>query len=66
MNRQERFGIQLADVAIEAAHLTYNALRGKKIILSCINRLKERLDEIQPKQADPKYKKARYGRKNSL
>lgn len=61
--RPERLGILFADSIIETAHLTYNAPRGRIIIQSCINRLKERINEIQPKKADPKYKKARYGEK---
>ncbi|MCK5614853.1 hypothetical protein KAR91_74010 [Candidatus Pacearchaeota archaeon] len=62
MSRQEKFGIQLADTIMEAAHLTYNAPRGRRIVEACINRLRERLDEIKPKKADPKYKEARYGK----
>jgi hypothetical protein len=61
LNRAEQFGISLADVAIESAHLTYNAPRGVTIIKSCILRLQKRISEIQPKKANPKYKAARYG-----
>ncbi|MDX1700056.1 MAG: hypothetical protein R3250_05525 [Melioribacteraceae bacterium] len=61
--RPERLGILFADSIMESAHLTYNAPRGRIIIQSCIDRLKERIEEIQPKKADPEYKKARYGEK---
>jgi hypothetical protein len=60
-SRVDAFGLSLADVIIEAAHLTYNASRGKRIVKICIKRLQERINEIQPKKADPEYKKARYG-----
>lgn len=63
--RQESLGIMFADSVIEAAHQTYNASRGKVIIRACIVRLKERIDEIQPKKADPKYKEARYRKKKN-
>jgi hypothetical protein len=53
-----------ADSIMEAAHLTYNAPRGRKIVQSCIDRLHERIEEIQPKKATPEYKKARYGDKS--
>lgn len=56
-NRQETLGIKFADAIIEAAHQTYNAPRGRAIVESCIRRLQERLPEIQPRTADPKYKK---------
>jgi len=49
---------------MEAAHQTYNAGRGKKIVNACIERLQERIHELQPKKATPKYKKARYGKKD--
>jgi hypothetical protein len=62
--RVDAFGISLADVVIETAHLMYNASRGRKIIEVCIKRLQERIDEIRPKKAKPEYKEARYG-KNS-
>lgn len=52
-----------ADSIIEAAHQTYNAPRGIAIVGACIKRLQERLPEIQPRKADPEYKKARYGKK---
>lgn len=61
VDRPEVLGKMFADAIIETAHLMYNARRGKKIIQACINRLIERLDEIQPKPANPKYKEARYG-----
>jgi hypothetical protein len=60
-SRAEIAGIMLADAAMEVAHLTYNAPRGIKMITACIARLQERIGEIQPKEADPAYKKARYG-----
>ena len=59
--RAEKFGIALADIVIEAAHLTYNAPRGVQIVQACIERLQQRIAEIQPKKASPDYKKARYG-----
>jgi hypothetical protein len=61
--RQKSLGIMFADSIIEAAHQTYNASRGRTIIESCIRRLHDRIGEIQPKKADPKYKEARYGKK---
>jgi len=61
--RQDTLGIKFADCIIEAAHQTYNAPRGKAIVEACIKRLQERLPEIQPRKADPKYKKSRYGEK---
>jgi hypothetical protein len=60
-SRAEIAGIMLDDAVMEVAHLTYNAPRGAKMIASCIARLQERIGEIQPKKADPKYKEARYG-----
>jgi|GEM_PF-3025561 len=60
-SRATALGIALADVVIETAHMTYNAPRGKKIVEACIRRLKERIIELQPKKANPTYKKARYG-----
>lgn len=60
--RAEVCGIALADAVIEAAHLTYNAPRGIKIVKSCIKRLQDRMGEIQSKPAEPRYKKARYGK----
>lgn len=64
ITRREKFGIQCADLVMEAAHQTYNAGRGKKIVNACIERLQERIHELQPKKATPKYKKARYGKKD--
>ena len=61
--RQNLLGIMFADSIIEAAHQTYNACRGKAMIEACISRLQERIGEIQPKKADPKYREARYGKK---
>ncbi len=63
LSRREKFGIQCADLVMEAAHQTYNAGRGQKIVQSCINRLQKRIDELQPKKATPEYKEARYGKK---
>jgi hypothetical protein len=62
-SRAEIAGIMLADAAMEVAHLTYNAPRGTKMITACIARLQERIGEIQSKEADPKYKEARYGKR---
>lgn len=61
--RDSHLGIMFADTIIEAAHQKYNARGGKVMVKSCIARLLERIGEIQPKKADPKYKEARYGRK---
>jgi len=61
ITRQEKLGIAFADTIVEVAHQTYNANRGRKIILACIKQLKRRFDEIQEKKAIPEYKKARYG-----
>lgn len=62
-SRAEKFGIMQAEVVIESAHMTYNAPRGIKIVEACIKRLQEKIGEIQPRKADPAYKKARYGKK---
>lgn len=59
--RARAFGICLADAVVEAAHLTYNASRGKAIVESCIKQLQNRIHEIQPRKAKPSYRKARYG-----
>ena len=61
--RARAFGISLADAVIEAAHLTYNASRGKAIIESCVKQLQKRIHEIKPRKATPSYKEARYGSK---
>ena len=61
----EIFGIELAAIVMKAAHMTFNARRGRSIVLSCIKQLHERLHEIQPKKAKPSYKKARYGSKEA-
>jgi len=61
ITRQESLGIMLADSIIEIAHQMYNASRGKAIIEACIKRLQERISEIKPRKATPKYKEARYG-----
>lgn len=62
-SRARTLGIAIADNIIEAAHLTYNAGRGKALVETIIKRLQERINEIQPKKARPEYKKARYGKK---
>ena len=58
-------GEMQADATMEVAHLTYNAARGRKIVEACIRRLQERIGELQPKEATPEYKEARYGKKES-
>ena len=63
LTRREKFGIQSADLIMEAAHQTYNADRGRKMVMACIERLQTRIHELQPKQATTEYKKARYGKK---
>ena len=62
-SRAEIFGEMLADVVSEAAHMTYNAPRGVKIVKACINRLEGRVSEILPREANPAYRQARYGKK---
>lgn len=57
----ETLGKEFADVVMRAAHMTYNAPRGRKIVQICIKRLQERLSEIKPQKAKPSYKRARYG-----
>ncbi|MFA6183603.1 MAG: hypothetical protein WC682_00700 [Parcubacteria group bacterium] len=64
LTRAEVFGINCADVIMEAAHMRYNAPSGKSIVASCIKRLQERIDELQSVSAKPAYKKARYGKKD--
>jgi hypothetical protein len=59
-DRAVSYGTKAADTVMEAAHLTYNAFRGQKMVRACIARLKQRLPEIQPKKATPTYRKARY------
>lgn len=66
ISRQESLGILFADSIIEAAHQTYNAQRGRAIVESCVKRLQERINELQPKPADPAYKKARYDQRASF
>lgn len=61
MTRMEAFGKSLAGVVMEAAHLTYNASRGQAIVKACIKELQKRISEIQPRKANPAYKKSRYG-----
>ena len=63
LSRGEKFGIAEADGIIETACLTGDVSMAVKMIESCIKRLQERKGEIQPKKADPKYKKARYDKK---
>jgi len=58
----EKCGKHLADSIMLVAHATYNAPRGRKMVLACFRRLQERLTEIQPKKADSAYRKARYGK----
>lgn len=65
-SRAEIFGNMLADVAMEAAHITYNAPRGIAVVKACIKRLQERIGEIQAKPATTEYKKARYGRRQKM
>ena len=64
ITKAERHGEVLADAVMWAGHNSYNAQRGKKIVETCIKILQERISEIQPRKADPEYKKARYGDKN--
>ena len=66
ITRQKSLGIMLADSIIEVAHQMYNASRGKAVIEACIERLQERISEIKPKKATPKYKEARYGWNNLI
>jgi len=61
--RAEISGELFANGIVEAAHLSYKASRGRQMIGACIQRLQERIDELQPKKTDPAYKKARYGKK---
>lgn len=63
MSNAEDLGIAQADVVMKYAHMMYNAGRGKTIVETCIKILQKRINEIQPKEADPKYKKSRYGKK---
>ena len=62
MSNAEELGMAQADVVMKYAHMMYNAGRGKRIVEVCIEILQKRIHEIQPKKADPKYKKARYGK----
>ncbi len=59
--RAEAFGVEMADAVMNAAHLTYNASRGRMMISSCIRQLQARIEEIKPRKAKPSYRKARYG-----
>ena len=59
--RAATFGTLQADAIMEAAHLTYNAARGRAMVDACIARLQERRDELQPRMASAHYKAARYG-----
>lgn len=63
ISNAEKLGIAQADVVMKYAHMMYNAGRGRKIVAVCIEILQKRINEIQPKKADLKYKKARYGKK---
>ncbi len=59
----EKWGREAADLIIDAAHLTFNAPRGKQMVLSCIKRLQERIDEIyERKKTEPKYDRDRHGK----
>ncbi len=60
-SRGEILGRGFADNIIEAAHLSYDAPRGRAIVEACIRRLQERINEIRPKKSKPAYKKSRYG-----
>jgi hypothetical protein len=60
ISNAEELGIAQADVVMKYAHMMYNAGRGRKIVETCIKVLQERICEIQPKKAEPAYKKARY------
>lgn len=62
--KAEILGRSFADTIILSAHMAYNAPRGVAIVKACIARLQERIGEIQPKKADPAYKKARYDKKD--
>ena len=64
-SRAEIAGEMQADAIMEVAHLTYNAARGRRMVETCIKKLQKRISELQPKEADPKYKEARYGKKTS-
>lgn len=61
-SQAETFGIAAADVVMKAAHMTFNAPRGRNMVRFCIKELKRRLSEIKPKKATPHYKAARYGK----
>jgi hypothetical protein len=63
ISKAELHGMALAEVAMLAGHNSYNAQRGRKIVATCIKILQERIEEIQPKEASPAYKKARYSKK---
>ena len=63
ISRPKALGIAIADNLIELANLFYNAGRARAFIKIIIERLLERIGEIQPKKADPEYFKARYGKK---
>jgi hypothetical protein len=61
--KAEKAGIAFADAMMWAAHLSYNARRGQKMIEACIIRLHERKSELRPQKATPSYRKARYSKK---
>jgi hypothetical protein len=61
ISKAEALGKALGDVVMMIGHQRYNASQGRKTVETCLKRIQERIDEIQPKEADPTYKKARYG-----
>jgi len=63
MTRKRVHGINTADVIMENAHMMYNAQTARGYVQAVIDQLQSRINELQPKKADPKYKKARYGEK---
>ncbi len=63
LTQAEAFGKAQADAVMRAAHMTFNAPRGKAMVLETIKELQKRVQEIQPKKATSAYKKARYGKK---
>jgi hypothetical protein len=60
--RTYEFAKNLAYIVIDAGELTQDASISRFVIAECVKILRERVDEIQPKKADPKYKKLRYGK----
>jgi len=57
----QALGELFADAVMKAAHMTYNAPRGRKVVKACVERLRARVGELKEKRASPVYKKARYG-----